>query len=308
VGVWRRWVFPILSIVVLGAISLALVKLAFFPDVSSAEAIEPSGALAAPHVTVEKGSVVSEIPVAGTVARDDDVVLKSEATGTVTGIPVAQGKRVKAGHAVLDVKLDYPVKTVPVTAPVTGEVATLTVVKGQQISIGEEVGTVRPDSHHITGTVEPSMLYRLLDAPAEATATIQGGPAPFVCDRLRLSVGDDGVASVNCRVPADVTVFAGLPVALAIAAGTSEDVLTIPVTAVKGGAGTGVVWVAGESGEPEERDVTLGLSDGVMVEVTGGLAEGDTVLEFVPGLENQQGEESCWIEPDGSEVCELVQW
>ena len=36
-------------------------------------------------------------------------------------------------------------------------------------------------------------------------------------------------------------------------------------------------------GEPEERAVTLGLTDGSVVQVTEGLAEGDEVLEFVPG-------------------------
>jgi len=29
--------------------------------------------------------------------------------------------------------------------------------------------------------------------------------------------------------------------------------------------------------------VTLGLTDGVNVQVTGGLKEGDTILQFVPG-------------------------
>jgi hypothetical protein len=32
-----------------------------------------------------------------------------------------------------------------------------------------------------------------------------------------------------------------------------------------------------------ETPVTLGLSDGITVEITGGVEEGDLVLQFVPG-------------------------
>ncbi|WP_414172242.1 hypothetical protein [Clavibacter tessellarius] len=59
--------------------------------------------------------------------------------------------------------------------------------------------------------------------------------------------------------------------------------LTLPTTAVEGLADTGNVWLASESGEPEERAVGLGISDGKVVQITSGLAEGDMVLEFVPG-------------------------
>ncbi|CPU64144.1 efflux transporter%2C RND family%2C MFP subunit [Mycobacteroides abscessus] len=57
----------------------------------------------------------------------------------------------------------------------------------------------------------------------------------------------------------------------------------VPVTAVLGRVEQGKVWVVGAEGEPEERTVTLGLTDGAVVQVTEGLAEGDEVLEFVPG-------------------------
>lgn len=39
----------------------------------------------------------------------------------------------------------------------------------------------------------------------------------------------------------------------------------------------------GLPGEPEEVRLELGLSDGTVVEVRSGLAEGDAVLQFVPG-------------------------
>jgi multidrug efflux pump subunit AcrA (membrane-fusion protein) len=67
-----------------------------------------------------------------------------------------------------------------------------------------------------------------------------------------------------------------------VQAGVVENVLVVPVTAVQGTVQQGKVWVVGADGAQEERAVTLGLTDGEQVEVRGGLAEGDQVLQFVP--------------------------
>ncbi|HEY8588638.1 MAG TPA: hypothetical protein VIL55_03690, partial [Naasia sp.] len=72
---------------------------------------------------------------------------------------------------------------------------------------------------------------------------------------------------------------------ITIPAGLAENVLVVPTTAVEGGAQTGVVYVVAPEGEPEPREVTLGMNDGSMVEVTGGVEEGETILQFTPGAE-----------------------
>ena len=69
---------------------------------------------------------------------------------------------------------------------------------------------------------------------------------------------------------------------MAIDAGRAEDVLVVPVTAVRGLVGKGTVWVV-DGGKPTPTEVTLGLSDGKVVEIKKGLEEGDEILEFVPG-------------------------
>ena len=56
----------------------------------------------------------------------------------------------------------------------------------------------------------------------------------------------------------------------------------IAVTAVQGSVQNGNVWVVGDDGATEQRAVALGLTDGQQVQVTEGLAEGDTVLEYAP--------------------------
>ncbi|MGA7147606.1 MAG: biotin/lipoyl-binding protein [Microbacterium sp.] len=301
--VWRRWIFPMLMLVACGAIAVALVRIAFFPDESSA-AVQPSAAIADPVVAVERGEVVNALSLPGTIARDAPYPVRSEVNGTVTAVHVGNGQSVAAGQVLFTIKRDEPVRNIDVVAPEAGDVSEIAVVKGQPASVGAELATLTPARYHVLSTVEPVQLYRLLNAPAEATVTIPGGPEPFVCTGLDVNVAEDGTTSVQCAVPAGQVVFSGLPATLDITVGTVADALVIPTTAVKGGSGSGLVWAdAGDGSEPEERSVTLGVSDGTMVEVTDGLAEGDMIRQFVPGAAAEV-EEVCYDDGMGGEFCE----
>jgi multidrug efflux pump subunit AcrA (membrane-fusion protein) len=182
------------------------------------------------------------------------------------------------------------------------------------VAKGDAVTTIRLDTFRATGSIDPVDQYRLLKMPRSARVTITGGPKPFACGDLAIGDpaadsgsdpgkgedeemqpgeyvdpeaegaggGESGGASVTCRVPEDVRVFDGLDMTMSINAGRAEDVLVVPITAVRGLVGNGTVWVV-EDGEPTERRVRLGLSDGQVVEIRKGLKEGEEVLEFVPG-------------------------
>lgn len=304
--VWRRWIFPILMVLVFGLIAASLVKVAFFPD-EQAVAEVPMGQISDPVIPVELGSIVNELDVAGAVARDEPVALKSDIDGVVVEALVGEGTRVAAGQVLFRVKQNYPERTFDFTAPIAGVMSEVALVKNQPTSIGTEYAKITPDTFHLLGTIEPVQLYRLINAPTEASVTITGGPAPFTCSGLSVQVAEDASTSVRCAVPADHVVFAGLPATIGITVGTVENALVVPTTAVKGGAGTGVVWVDVD-GELEEREVTLGISDGVSIQVVEGLAEGDMIRQFVPGVEIVP-EEVCYPDGMGGEYCEsVVQW
>jgi multidrug efflux pump subunit AcrA (membrane-fusion protein) len=305
--VWRRWVFPILMVVILGAAAAALVKIAFFPDTAPAAAVEPSAQIADPVVAVERGEVANALSLPGTIARDTTYAVRSEVDGTVTAVHVSEGQSVAAGQKLFTIKQADPVKSIDVLAPEAGDVTELAVVKGQPASIGGELTMLSPARYHVQATVEPVQLYRLQGAPAEGAVTIQGGPAPFTCTGLKVEVAEDGTTTVTCAVPADQTVFAGLQAQLDIDLGTVSEVLVVPTTAVKGGAGTGVVWVDAGTGELEERDVALGVSDGTIVEVTTGLEEGEQVRQYVPGVAADD-EPVCYDDGMGGEYCEPQGW
>ena len=286
---------------VFGAIAAALVKFAFFADPEVA-AVGPEAVVSEPVVTVETGTVESTLELSGNIARDAAYPLRAELNGTVTAVHVTEGQSVTAGQVLFTVKQDYPVRTVDVPAPEAGDISELAVVTGQAVSTGLEYTGLSPARYHIVSTVEPVQLYRLVGAPTEAEVTISGGPAPFTCTGVGVEVAEDGTSTVQCAVPSDQVVFSGLPVTMNLTLGTATDALVIPTTAVAGGSGTGKVWLTGGD-EPEEREITLGVSNGEMVEVTDGLAAGDEILEYVPGVAAPD-EQVC--DEDG--YCEEAGW
>lgn len=346
-GIARTWVFPILRILLVALVAAALIKLAFFPDrpVDASPAV-PTGAIVEPRTVATLGTITNDVVLTASVSADAAVPMKSTAAGTVNKIFVAQGATVAQGDVVFDVKVPIErdpadsvdaegkpkpaiFRYVEVSAPAAGTLSSLSVIADQDVTIGATTGTVAPPTFSVTGTLEPSQQYRLLDRPTEATVTITGGPAAFTCGDLRIttplagSTGGDtaGTGAVDggggrtaagaagsgttatCAVPGEVTVFAGLAAEMTIAGGRAENVLVVPTTAVRGAAQSGTVWVTTADGSTEERAVALGLTDGTQVQVTEGLVEGEEILEFAPGAMSVPGD-GCTVYPDGSMYCE----
>jgi macrolide-specific efflux system membrane fusion protein len=336
VVVARRWIFPILRILVFALIAAALVKLAFFADATEADSpAVPTGSVTDPVVTVELGTIVNDVTLAGTVSADAAVPVRATGQGTVDEVFIPQGATVSQGDKIFDIKVETPQDPVETTdaqgmvtvtqpkplvtyakvfAPVSGTLSSLTVLSGQAVAVGDQAGAVAPPSFSVSGPLGPEQQYRLLDRPTEASVTIVGGPAPFTCAGLTITAplpgqtSGDGEAAppagatVRCAVPADVTVFSGLAATITIPAGTAENVLVVPTTAVEGGAQTGVVYAALPDGGSEPRDVTLGMTDGAMVEVTGGLEQGDSILQFTPNASAPVGGD-CVDDGTGNVVC-----
>ena len=301
-SVARTWVFPILRIVVFAAIAAALVKLAFFPDATNPDTPEfPTGQIVEPQVPVTVGTVANDIVLDGTVNADAAASAQATINGEVRKVSVTQGQWVDAGAEIMQIRgqnEDGTNKWAVIKAPISGVLVEFDTLVGQSTSIGEVVARVAPSTFNVTAAIAPADRYRLLDLPTEAQVAIVGGPAPFTCTGLTIaaatSSGDDGPdggsggeASTSvvarCAVPSDVRVFPGLTATMTISGGLAENVLIVPTTAVEGGSGTGVVYVVAEDGSTEPREVTLGLTDGINVEVLTGLEEGEIVLQFVPG-------------------------
>ncbi|WP_339621695.1 efflux RND transporter periplasmic adaptor subunit [uncultured Salinibacterium sp.] len=316
-GVARRWVFPIIWMLIFGVIAAALVKFAFFGDALNAESLEyPTVAIEEQHYQVATGTITNDVELTGSIAAAAPVPIPATLSGEVREVAVSAGQSVKKGQEILKLRAEVvnPDGTSGtqwkiVEAPASGKLTDFTALVGSSFQVGSPVGNVAPPSYIVSGTVPSEQLYRLVDRPTEATVAINGGPAPFTCTGLSItfaSASDAGAEAatgptVSCTVPSDVVVFPGLTADITIAGGIAEDVMMVPITAVEGVAGTGNVHFIMPDGTTELREVVLGLNDGVNVEVVSGLEVGDTILQFVPGAEAGDDEvlpDNCFKEAD----------
>lgn len=316
-GVWRTVVWPVLRLAVLAVIAVALVKVAFFPDASASEAgsdLPPTASMEEPLVAVAVGTVRNDLSLTGQVLPDDPVVVRSTQTGTVSRILASNGQGVSAGTELYVVRVEtqatqpnddgsVPAPTVrffTITSPAAGTLTGFEVLLNQELQVGTETGSVQPATFHVDAPLTAQEQYRLTTQPTEAQVQIPGGPAPFTCTSLQVlqpasssggdASGDDdamgvSTATARCQVPAEVRVFSGLAADVTIAGGVAENVLTLPTTAVLGSADTGRVVRIGADGAQEEVQVELGLTDGQVIEIRSGLADGEQVMQFVPGGE-----------------------
>ncbi|MBG6107772.1 hypothetical protein [Frigoribacterium sp. CG_9.8] len=304
---------PILQIIIFLANAAALVKIAFFSGaIASSDPTVPTAQIEEPLATVSIGTITNDVTLPATVSADTAVAVKATLAGGVKKVLVEPGQAVEAATPILTIRSEVPaadgalvVKTVTVTAGSVGILSSFAVIVGQAVVVGEVVGQVAPPTFNVSGSLSAEQQYRLLNRPTEAVVTITGGPAPFTCTGLTISsalagavagaVSDSGSTAatgsgtsssgttIRCVVPTAITVFNGLAAKLTISGGVAKDVLVVPITAIEGSAQSGVAYMQKADGSSEKHPVTIGLNDGTNVEITGGLAKGDKILQFVPG-------------------------
>lgn len=299
-------------------IAISLVKFAFFPSTGadqSDQPLDPNANYGQMTVSPTKADITNTVSVNGNIENDPSTVVKATGAGTVNYIAVSDGTYVEAGAMILQVRDqkndsdnslatgDEEIRPTPtytytdITAPASGTLH-LSALLGQRFDIGDQLGTIAPSTYSAVATLNADQLYRIQETPSEATVTITNGPAPFTCSGLKIVTPDTTQKNTNqqgenqqstgiqarCAIPADQKVFPGLGLKMDIVAGSATDVLTLPISAVEGRFQSGFVYIPATdgAGKPEKKPVTLGLTDGEIVEIKEGLTESDSVLEFIP--------------------------
>ena len=172
-----------------------------------------------------------------------------------------------------------------ITAPVSGTVESLDIKAGDMAAPGTSVATVsdmssmeikiKIDEYSIMHTEVGSAVKIYIDSVDKT----YDGTMTQVADTATV---DNGVSYYEAVVKfdKDENVRGGMSVEVRVTSVDDKDVLTLPVTAVVTRTdNTSYVLVPDKNGNPVEKDVTLGASDGSYIEITEGLSEGDTVLE-----------------------------
>lgn len=352
----RRFVFPVIWMLLVALIAAALIKVAFFSGGDTATADGATPAASADQyatVPVARGDIASTLNLDATVTPEDSTPLKATGAGEISTLWVKDGDHVAQGDRILQVKAPRedaasaaapaaaadgsapasPTAAAPqyryltLTAPADGTIRDLSALKGQTIAIGDTVASVSPGTYAIVAALTPEQQLQLLDRQISASASLPDSADPVPCQAPSVkenastaqgsataaatpaadaagtggsdtSGGDQqassSAASLRCPVPAGTKIVPGLTVKVAVDLGTASGVLTLPTTAVEGTGTAGTVYTLGDDGKPAAKKVTLGKRGDDVVEVTGGVSEGEKILRYVPGVNADDSEGQDW--------------
>lgn len=269
-------------------------------------------------VEVELGDISSVLVLDATVRAEPGEDVRARNGGRVTQVWVQDGEQVDTGAPVVNLAVPNdsadaggdgdddgggaPATTeITLRAPDSGKVTGLDLEVGEDVEPGAVLATVAPDEYRAVATVPANDLFRFYEDPSDISFEIDQGPPAESCDFISLGDDDaDGARSddedagggggdasgdgveLSCRVTSELDVFAGIQGKLSVVTGEADDVLLVPVTAVRGNVASGEVIVVQSDGSEEVREVELGVSDGTNIEVTDGLDAGDEVVNPVP--------------------------
>lgn len=328
--------------------TVALLKIAFFPA-NDEDFAQATGDFSQPTTELSPQRINNTQKLSATIVPDEPTVIRANASGEITDAYVNSGGNAVEGQNLLQVKktsisdvastsgsADFgdenaaaaaPETTVTwgnITAKASGTVQ-WDIVIGQTVEIGQEIGTISPNTFHAVAPIKPSQLYSLGDSISNGKLAITDGPAPFLCDSVKTVTGSgagsagagagdgagmgagaaggsSGGPQLRCDIPANQTVYEGVPATLILGSGTTSEVPALPVTAVEGRFREGVVYApAKDGGKPTKIKVELGANDGTFIEIKRGLKEGQQVLEYVPSFKDEFATGGAGSEGSGSE-------
>ncbi|MET8153617.1 efflux RND transporter periplasmic adaptor subunit [Actinoplanes sp. NPDC049668] len=187
-----------------------------------------------------------------------------------------------------------------------------------EVTAGMPVVSARHIGYGIVADIDSAMAYRISGAAKSVEGQIKNGPGPFKCKPLGTIAalpagtipeppptspapnasgapepqpepeapgGAEGSEPTGlqlvCTAPSGVKLINGAAVTLNLVTGKADNALVLPVEAIAGSQGRGKVDVVGEDRVRKTVDVTLGLTDGKMVQIKSGLKGDETIA--IPG-------------------------
>ncbi len=214
----RRYVFPIVWMLIFAVIALALAKLAFFPanaEAGEGDELYPTAEFDQYATVVpETGDITSTMALDAIVQPDAGTPVLAKASGEITKIWVKNGDTVAKGDRILQVRVPQdpvavesasgdPAAPGPdgeplpapapdpapaqeylylnLTAPEAGRITGLTLAEWQSTTAGQTVATLSPGTYSIVAGLSPEEQLQLLDLDIEATAELPTAAEPVPC-------------------------------------------------------------------------------------------------------------------------------
>ncbi len=234
-----------------------------------------------PTTVVEATDLTSTVVLHGTVVSTPQVAVPTLHSGELRRIAEA-GDRVSAGEVIATVG------DAEITSPASGVVASWLADDTVIVGTGITLAILSTAQLGVEVSVPVEDAYRMYSVPTEARASVESGPGGLDCTLASAPVAGEAITEAGtgvgfvCLLAPDVETMPGLTARVGIPTGTATNVMTLPVEAVDGATDSGTVTKVRDDGTYEATPVGLGITDGVRIEITQGLAQGDEVLAVVP--------------------------
>ena len=170
-----------------------------------------------------------------------------------------------------------------VNAPASGYVTDLYVKDGQYVSTGETLAVISRGSKLTLRAEAPLKYYATLPKVATANFAMPDGEVVCLSDHKGRLLGfsrtaEEGFLPVTFEFDRCSAAVPGAYVDVWLKIGETTDALTVPVDAVVESQGIYSVFIQHEDDAFLKRDVTLGGSDGLKVQILSGINPGDKVV------------------------------
>ena len=182
-------------------------------------------------------------------------------------------------------EIESKIEDTTLTAPFAGVIFSLNAQEGQVVTSSDQIiYLANPSELSATANVSEVDVVKL-SLGQEVRATFDAFPDELVIGELesidQQADTQSGIPAFAIKVAFDETpdgVSPGLSANLRIIIGERQDVIMVPAAALQQDWENVYVQVQKASGSWETRTITIGINDGIMVEVLSGLEEGETVM------------------------------
>jgi macrolide-specific efflux system membrane fusion protein len=260
------------------------------------------------EMTAKRGDLIISIVSTGTVQPENRLEVKPPIAGRVEDVLIKEGQKVKKGQiliwmssteraALLDAargkgtaevkRWEELYRPTPVIAPISGTIILKNVESGQTFTNSDSV-LVMSDRLTVKAQVDETDISQVkLRQPAEIMLDAYSNQKlPARVDQIAFEAKTvNNVTTYLVDVLPDKTpqfMRSGMTANVTFFVDNKKDVLLIPNEAIVAKGNTMQVLLKSPSGQPIEKEIKTGLTDGKQSEVLEGLVENDVVLTAGP--------------------------
>lgn len=240
--------------------------------------------------TIQKGAIETTFSFAGNVESKSSAAVTAEKLLQIKEWKVAEGDRVTEGAVLLITTMGDSV-----TAPIGGTVASVDAQEGDAVMAGAPLCSLMDFEHlQITVRIDEYDLQSVETGKAvevtvgAADKTLEG----TVSSLSRTATVQNGVSYFTAVIdlPQDDSLRVGMSAEAKILNKRVEDALLVPMAALQFNEdNTPYVLVKSGKSRPVSQKITVGINDGLNVQVIDGLSEGQTVLIPQSGIRQSTG-------------------